>query len=86
VIQSNYSAFMAPFFRKLSDDQLARIHAASLEILERTGVQLHHPRALELLRRAGAAVGEDGWVRIPAQRVEWALRAAPPGRTATANA
>jgi trimethylamine--corrinoid protein Co-methyltransferase len=77
MIQSNYSAFMAPFFRKLSDDQLACIHAASLELLARTGVQLHHPQALDLLRKAGAAVGEDGWVRIPAQRVEWALRAAP---------
>ncbi len=77
MIQSNYTALMAPFFRKLSDDQLSRIHAASLEILERTGVQLHHPRALELLRKAGASVDEDGWTHIPAQRVEWALRTAP---------
>jgi trimethylamine---corrinoid protein Co-methyltransferase len=77
MIQSNYSALMAPHFRKLSDDQLARIHAASLEILERTGVQLHHQEALDLLRRAGAHVQEDGWVRIPAHRVEWALRTAP---------
>lgn len=84
MIQSNYTAFLSPFFRKLSDDQLARIHAASLEILERTGVQLHHPRARDLLRRAGAAVDEDGWTRIPAQRVEWALRAAPK-RIAWAN-
>ena len=77
MIQSNYSALMAPHFRKLSDDQLARIHAASLEILERTGVQLHHQEALDLLRQAGAHVQEDGWVRIPARRVEWALRTAP---------
>jgi trimethylamine:corrinoid methyltransferase-like protein len=47
MIQSNYSAFLAPYFRKLSDDQLAHMHAASLEILERTGVQLHLPEAVE---------------------------------------
>ena len=77
MIQSNYSALMAPHFRKLSDDQLARIHAASLEILERTGVQLHHQEALDLLRQAAAHVQDEGWVRIPAHRVEWALRTAP---------
>jgi trimethylamine--corrinoid protein Co-methyltransferase len=77
MIQSNYSAFLAPYFRKLSDDQLAHMHAASLEILERTGVQLHLPEAVELLRKAGAHVLDDGWVKIPAHLVEWALSVAP---------
>ena len=75
--QSNYSAFLAPYFRKLSDDQLAHMHAASLEILERTGVQLHLQEAVELLRKAGAHVFDDGWVRIPSHLVEWALSIAP---------
>jgi trimethylamine---corrinoid protein Co-methyltransferase len=77
MITSNYSAQMAPFFRKLSDDQLGRIHAASLEILERTGVRLHHDYALALLKKAGAAIDDDGRVRIPSYLVEWALRTAP---------
>lgn len=77
MITSNYAANMAPFFRKLSDDQLSRIHAASLEILERIGVRLHHEHALTLLKKAGAAIGDDGWVRIPSHLVEWALRTAP---------
>ena len=77
MIQSNYSAFLAPYFRKLSDDQLAQMHAASLEILERTGVQLHLPEAIDLLRKAGGHVLDDGWVRIPSHLVEWALRTAP---------
>jgi trimethylamine---corrinoid protein Co-methyltransferase len=84
LVTSNYAAFLSPHFRKLSDDQLSRIHAASLEILERTGVCLHHAEALELLRRAGAHVLEDGWVRIPSHLVEWALRTAPK-RIAWAN-
>ena len=75
--QSNTSAFLAPYFRKLSDDQLALMYAASLEILEHTGVQLHLPEAIELLRKAGAHVLQNGWVRIPSHLVEWALRTAP---------
>ena len=67
----------APHFRKLSDDQLSRIREASLEILERTGVRLHLPEAVDLLRKAGAQVLDDGWVRIPPQLVEWAISVAP---------
>lgn len=66
-----------PTLRKWSDDQLAQIHAASLEILDRTGVQLHLPEAIELLRKAGARVEDDGWVHIPAHMVERALSVAP---------
>ncbi|MDF1500043.1 MAG: trimethylamine methyltransferase family protein [Anaerolineales bacterium] len=66
-----------PFFRKLSDEQLARIHAASLEILERTGVRLHLKEAVDLLREAGASVTEGNRVRIPPGLVEWALEVAP---------
>lgn len=68
---------VSPQFRKLSDDQLTRIRGASLEILERTGVQLHLPEAVELLRTAGAQVLDDGWVRIPSRLVEWAVSVAP---------
>jgi trimethylamine--corrinoid protein Co-methyltransferase len=77
MVEANYSALLAPQFRKLSDDQLAHIHAASLEILERTGVYLHLPAAVELLRKAGAHVTDDGWVHIPSHLVEWALSIAP---------
>lgn len=64
-------------FRKLSDQKLDRIHAASLEILERTGLRLYEPRALELLRQKGVAVEDGNRVRIPHYLVEWALSTAP---------
>jgi len=67
----------APQFRKLTDDQLTRIRGASLEILERTGVRLHLPEAVEMLGKAGAQVLDDGWVRIPPRLVEWAVSVAP---------
>jgi len=62
---SSYQTIGAPFFRKLSNDQLERIHFASLEILERTGVRLHLPEAVELLKQAGAEITEGNRVRIP---------------------
>ncbi len=77
MIRVNQTALEAPTFRKLSDDQLARIHAASLEILERTGARLHDEEAVALFEKAGADVTDGNLVRIPSYLVEWALRTAP---------
>lgn len=77
MLRTHYAAYQAPFFRKLSDDQLGRIHAASLEILERTGVELHDEEAVTLLKRAGADVSDGNRVRIPSYLVTWALNTAP---------
>jgi trimethylamine--corrinoid protein Co-methyltransferase len=68
---------MTPRFSYLAPRQQQRLHEASLELLERVGARLQEPRAVELMRKAGAEISEDGRVRIPAKRVEWALRAAP---------
>lgn len=70
-----------PLFRKLSDEKLERIHNASLEILERTGVRMYEPHALELLKKKGVKVEQEDRVRIPPDLVEWALSVAP--KTAT---
>ena len=43
-----------PTLKVLSDDQVKQIHYATLELLERTGVQITHPQALALLDGAGA--------------------------------
>src|SRR5512138_3170863 len=64
-------------FRKLSDEKLERIHAASLEILECTGLRLYEKESLELLRSKGVAVEDGNRVRIPPKLVEWALATAP---------
>ena len=64
-------------FHKLSDEKVERIHTASLEILERTGLRLYEPRALELLQRKGLRVEDGNRVRIPSSLVEWALSTAP---------
>jgi trimethylamine--corrinoid protein Co-methyltransferase len=76
-LQSNYTSFDTPRFRKLSDDQLERLHHASLEILDRSGVRLYNQEALDLLARKGISIVEGNRVRIPPGLVEWALSIAP---------
>ncbi len=50
----------------LSDDQVNRIHDASLEILSTIGVRIPHPEMRRLFREAGAEVDESAEVvRIP---------------------
>lgn len=71
IIQSNYVAFNTPQFRKLSDDQLERLHHASLEILDRTGVRLYDQEALDLMKKAGVNPVDGNLVHIPAGLVEW---------------
>jgi trimethylamine--corrinoid protein Co-methyltransferase len=74
--QTNVSSHSTPFYRGLTDGQCRLIHCATLEILERTGVQVYYQPALDLLKKAGCFV-EENRVRIPAHLVEWALRTAP---------
>ena len=66
-----------PKLSVINDEQIEQLHQATLEVLECTGIQISHPRALELLHGGGARV--DGHrVRIPAWLVEDAIRQAPP--------
>jgi len=62
---------------RLSDDQVQRIHSASLEILERIGVRLYLPEAINLLKKAGAMVTDGNLVHVPPKLVERALATVP---------
>jgi len=58
----------------LTEEQIRRLHDASLEILERTGVHLPHPDARKRFAEAGARVEEASErVRIPQPLVERSL-------------
>ena len=61
----------------LSGSEVRLVHDASMEILERVGVRVVEPRALDLLRSAGAEVGEGARVRIPESLVMECVRRAP---------
>jgi trimethylamine--corrinoid protein Co-methyltransferase len=74
--RSNHTVNVTPRFRMLSDDQIAELHQATLELMRRTGVQVEEPAAIEVFARAGCWI--DGRrVRFPAHLVEWAIRVAP---------
>jgi trimethylamine--corrinoid protein Co-methyltransferase len=65
-------------FEVLSQAEVQRIHAASMEILSTVGVQVDWPTAQDLFRQAGADVDEGGQrVRIPEKLVRWAVDQAP---------
>lgn len=63
--------------RMFTDDQLDKIHLASLEILRNTGVRVHEAEALSLLKDAGCAIEDTSLVKFPASVVESALDHAP---------
>jgi trimethylamine---corrinoid protein Co-methyltransferase len=76
------------FFHVLSNEELSQIHEASMEILEKTGLRMDHPVALEKLASAGARVDKArGRVYLSKDLVDQALKTAPKnftcaGRTA----
>lgn len=57
-----------------TDEEIAKIHSASLEILEHTGHEFYDEDIVSLLGDAGATVVNDKLVRIPPHMVEEALR------------
>jgi trimethylamine--corrinoid protein Co-methyltransferase len=65
-----------PKMQVINEDQISQIHLATLEILERTGVQITHRKALDLLDGAGARVIGNR-VRFPAWMVEDAIKKVP---------
>ena len=63
-------------YARMSGAECRRIHLATLEVLERVGVDVHDERARDILTAGGATV--DGIrVRLPEHMVEAALRTAP---------
>ena len=66
-----------PTLTYLSRAQTGRIHAASLEILERVGALIDDEQSATLLHKAGVPRREGGTFHIPPKLVEWALSVAP---------
>jgi trimethylamine--corrinoid protein Co-methyltransferase len=78
MIQSAFRENRSVHFRVLSDDELWEIKQAAFDVLEKTGCDVLHEGALDLLERAGAVV-EDSRVRVPRYVVEACIRTAPKG-------
>ncbi|MEA1976410.1 MAG: trimethylamine methyltransferase family protein, partial [Chloroflexota bacterium] len=63
-------------YKPLTDEDVKRIHEASLAILERTGVQVEDTEALRLFEDAGAEV-DGSRVRLSSSLVEDSIAKAP---------
>jgi trimethylamine--corrinoid protein Co-methyltransferase len=74
---SIWSLYRPVYFRSLTDDQIALLHEASLEIMNRTGMLFHDQEAIDLFKKAGASISDGNLVRIPSHLVYWALHTAP---------
>lgn len=64
-------------YAPLSPRDIMRIHNASLEVLERTGIKCSNPEVVEAYRRAGAHIGDDGQIRPSRWLIEDAIFHAP---------
>lgn len=70
----------------LSQEDVSKIHAATLEVIERTGVRFPSPRALAIWEAHGATVDRDTMVvKAAGQLIEDALAKAPPAYTLAAR-
>lgn len=74
--RSNFNQNSSLHFNVLTDDQKRALHSSALEVMERVGVDMHSPRALEVLKKGGAYV-EGKRAKFPAALVERCLRCAP---------
>lgn len=71
-----YQKRRVPFLEIMQSSELDEIHALALDLLEGTGIEVHHDTAREILYSAGARVS-DQRVTIPSYLVKRALSTAP---------
>ena len=65
-------------FEVLNQDEVERIHAASMEILAEIGIKVNYKKAREIFQEAGAKVDEETEaVKLPEKLVRWAVDQAP---------
>ena len=67
-----------PQYRLLSEEQIKKIHLASLEILANIGVQITHEEALTLMEKNECDIDDNNIVRIPNWLVEECMKTVPP--------
>ena len=76
MIETHGTHMTSAHYARMGSQECKKIHLASLEILQRIGVDVHNDRAREILTAAGAQA--DGLrVRIPEYMVTRALATAP---------
>ena len=76
-MNTGFKSQCVPQYRLLDESQIKRIHTATLELLETTGVKVLDEEAVDLLAGAGCRIKPDNIVQIPNWLVEQCIRSAP---------
>ena len=66
------------FAQLLNESEIARVHDASLDILENVGLLVRNLRAQEIFRAHGLTLNENEIVKFPSSVIERALKTIPP--------
>src|SRR5512137_554777 len=70
----------------LSDEDVRKIHTATLDVIESVGVRFPSQRALDILAAHGATVERNTSIaKVPGHVIEEALKLAPPTYTLAAR-
>jgi trimethylamine---corrinoid protein Co-methyltransferase len=78
IIMTNTGKTQKPVIKYLTENQMEKIHDASLDILEHTGIQVDHQKGLKALEQAGCKVDlQIKRVRIPSELVNRCLKTIP---------
>lgn len=65
-------------FEVLSQNEVERIHAASMEVLAAVGIKVNYRKARDIFRESGAEVDEQTQaVKMPEKLIRWAVDQAP---------
>jgi trimethylamine--corrinoid protein Co-methyltransferase len=77
VIETQGTSMTSAHYARMGPGECEKIHSASLEVLERTGVRLYEQEAIDLIKKAGAHVSDGNRVRISSGLVEKAFTTVP---------
>lgn len=66
-----------PKYKILTEEQIKKIHLASLEVLETVGVRVFHEEGIQLLKNAGCQIKKDNTIQIPNWLVEESIHNVP---------
>jgi len=76
-MNTGFKSQCVPGYRLLTESQIKRLHSATLELLETTGVKIMDEEARQMMLESGCRVNDDDMVQVPNWLVEECIRSAP---------
>ena len=70
-IPKRLRSFRPAGYRVLEQEQIETLHAASLEIMERTGMRFFDQEAVDLFKKAVCRISDGNIVHIPSNLVDF---------------